>query len=293
MNEYEKAIAEARMAHEMQQQLPSMSMVGQVPMSRHTKVKHNNVDLARVELIRSMSPEQRHRIVYIPLLIKSMSFMLMDNVCDILKRSNIAKTKRYSREFKANYAEWIHDLHAPDMPAGSEEHVFRMMWRWWDDSMKEVLNSIHYANVQQVMRDFPLAGNEADLVGWVLTMRDCIEQCIAYDDESMSLLQDLTTCNIVRNQHDGAYRIKRYCNSLIRTILGKDYQTSAPTIVTGRKVIRNKMVSMDIISYLVEDNAQEEMRLSNHECEYNRCRDCDCYPCKRYKTVLRQYKNEQ
>lgn len=295
MEQYTQSLIEQARAAHMAAQFPTYAQVPKVKIQRRAIQKHNNVEVARKELVDAIPAETRHRFVYGPLLMKAICFTLLDMVERLLARSSVKDCKSMSRDYMRIRTKWYQDLHAADMPAGSESHIYRIMRRWMDDSISSLATLLHYNYTNAVMKGSVYHANESDLAGWILAVRDIAEVVISFDDKSLKVVCKNTTCNVSRNPYDAAYGIRNYCDGLIQSMFGCDMrkQTDSAEARNGRAAIANKLQSFDIVGYLTEDNAQEDMRNSNRECPSDRCADCENFPCKFYKATQRLYKNEK
>lgn len=297
MNEGQRMIEMARKAHQQRQKagLPYWcTNTNILDISAATKRQSKKEDVRPVndsevlnQLIHeNLSVKEIYSGNYTTMVVATLCFMLANEVKRIFILSGVKATKAKQILYKAR-KKWEKQLVSPYAPKDLERDLFTLAWWWMDDGLRPVVDSLHYANVQEVMKKTGYNGNEADIFGWVLTIRDMVNAIHRKNYEYEMRLIEATLTTIRVNRYEAVIDLLPFCDSIVDDGISKGFKANSDSVVVGRRALYNKFISYNPFEFVAQANSQEIMEETDKECPEDRCKNCSKYPCKVYKGVIK------
>lgn len=291
MNAIEQARAAFYAAQHQPAIRPSVQRCAYVPWADEADIEPRVNLAATQELAAALTPAQRLNFCYTPLLAKTLCSDICQVIEQSLKDNNITDTKADVKFLKRYREKWEQELYSPDMPKNAER-VIRQCTQWWrEDGTDTILKQLHNAYCNHLGRIKGIQSNTADFLSWIFTARDIARASCRFDDVNLTFLRSLPQAqpfHLRRNANDYAFRLEEFCNRLIKSAFGNDYDPADPSINTGRKALYNRLVLFDAPSSLAEYWAKEGVRRAKRQCPADRCRDCEIRPCKTLKSTQKE-----
>ena len=288
MDEGLAMIEAARRAHE-QRQREGLVVVTAVDQMADMLIKTGNRRMAK-----GMGHAKYARMLYANYIMKRAAMWVIEQLIDSIAKSHIKSSQRAVRQYREEVKYW--DVDMSKLPSGTEASIDHMTSWAWDDKLKNLIDHHHYAySMLLSKRQHDIDLNSADLVAWILTLRDMADSCIAHDKLMLPEMNKYL-CGVLPEYRaelkDVAYVIRRFTSSLLGDIFGKTVYPTSPDVETGRKTLLNYLRTFDAVSYIVQHLAQVTLAEDGYTCPADRCRDCQWAPCDTIKAAKRYILDE-